>query len=212
VKQGKVTAHDWATQFGVAETWMEEWAGTCPAELNDQGEVWLEPVRREKDVFSYSVSATPFCTGSLGVTIGGAPEWFTRDPNGDVVEHRYASRPKVSAPSKADRIELEPDDDWKRFEKEQLAMFQDALAKYRKANEIAVPNDLDKKLQAAAVYLFGRSSPANIRLHSGAEHDPSTKFRWVKEALTLLDLPPRRPGRPAEALKKSCTENPKSSE
>jgi hypothetical protein len=60
-----------------------------------------------------------------------------------------------------------------------------------------VPGELTTKLECAALYLCGRKTPEEIvAMGSGYARDKSTIFRWIQDAVELLGLKMKPPGRP----------------
>lgn len=199
VRDGHMTVRQWVVALGVAGTWIEQWAEnaieywrTNPPTFRGNGEVemWFPAPRDGQtaaDVFTYSVTDTPRSRASLGVTMGGSLKWYTQRP-GDpepVAQH-------------------DPLNDWEQFKKEQHAMLEDALNRYQEnavhsgaSDRIAIPAELDRKLEIAALYVFCGMSPERIwnRGRNGIHADRTTINRWLKEVMPLLDLKMRRPGR-----------------
>ena len=186
VRAGTVTPQQWAEQFSLGETWVEEWA----QDVIDYWEVVQYPVpdlarldatrsvtivyppprdgSKENDLFSFSVETVPTSKLSIGITMGGS-------------------------------VEGEPDDDWNRFKAQMHANLERALDSYRQkalcsgaSREVRIPNDLLRKADVTAFYFFRQMSPRQIISQLvervGAE---TTVYRWIKEIATLLDLPMR---------------------
>jgi hypothetical protein len=189
-RAGVITAHEWADSLNVAGTWIEQWAedtlqawrlepylcDIAPGPNNTaNGSVLYPPPRdrqTEADVFSFKISATPMCRLLFGITIGGGP-------------------------LRAD----EPQDDWERFRKEIQAKLDDALDRYREnavhlgaSCEIAVPGDLDLKLEIAALYVFGFKSAEELGKQSAVLRDRTVVYRWLDDILGLLGLSMKKPG------------------
>jgi hypothetical protein len=186
VRAREITEQDWAASFGVAGTWIEEWAkdtlqswreqpSYCPAP-DDAGKRWVffatpRDGETEADVFSFEISAKPLCRLSFGVTIGG----YLQDG--------------------------EPEDDWERFKRQMHESLDNALKAFRmkavqsgSSREIIVPSDLDLKLELAALYLFSNKSPTELAENAAVARDRTVVYRWLKEILTLLELPMKMAG------------------
>jgi hypothetical protein len=186
VRAREITEQDWAASFGVAGTWIEEWAkdtlqswreqpSYCPAP-DDAGKRWVffatpRDGETEADVFSFEISAKPLCRMSFGVTIGGYLQ------------------------------EGEPEDDWERFKRQMHESLDNALKDFRmkavqsgSSREIVIPSGLDLKLELAALYLFSNKSPTELAENAAVARDRTVVYRWLKEILTLLELPMKLPG------------------
>ncbi len=189
VYPSEMSVHQWADSLNVAETWLEQWAqdtvmawcqGASPApKKTEDGKLELafrapRDERAPADEFRYTISATPLSKLAHAVTVGGSPWWIEQ-----------------------------PADDWERFKKEIHDQIDGALERFLEkavqlgaSREIKIPDELDKKLEGAALYILCGTGTA--QLHSGLRTrvgDVSTVYRWLRETLRLLDLPMKKPGR-----------------
>lgn len=186
VRSNAMTTRQWASQYHLEETWVEEWVGDVlevwrnepylVSEVAQRGDVKPPgtiryPLPRDgrtaDDPFSYSVSTVPTSNLSLGITMGG------------------------SVPDD------EPDDDRLRFRKQVHTNLDHALDLYYERvvcknarREVIVPKDLLRKTEVTAVYLFCSVSPENM-LPKLLETVGSriTVYRWIKQIADLLEIP-----------------------
>ena len=177
VYEQRMTTRDWAERFNVAGTWIEQWAAEVLEFWHDHPVIFprLPPPHVEEteaDSFSFVIAnARPFFKFSLGVLAGG------------------------SFPDDAD------EDDWGRFKQQQHARLEAALERYRlmavqagTSLEIKIPNDLDLKLQVAAIYIFRGMSIDELAEMKEIARDRTRVYRWVAEILSLVDIPMRTAG------------------
>ena len=188
VRTGEITPREWATRYGLSETWVEGWAKEVIATWemepyligdldrpngNRPNILYPQPrdARKPADVFNFSVSTMPTSTLSAGILAGGSRE--------------------------------NPGDDGRRFKKQMRDILERALEQYEKhvltsgaSREIVVPRAPYLKIETAALYFFCEMSPQtllqNLIMRVGAE---TTVYRWIKEITKLLDLPMKRRGR-----------------
>jgi hypothetical protein len=177
VKNGGLLPGDWARTYDVGGTWIEEWARTMPAEMNEQ-EVW----------FNLPAGPDPFVFVPASDT---QRVWYSRRSPGDAgteIDLLLADGSKIKVRDLAEHHGFD-------YLIEGRRHFDAAVRQYIRENEIVIPGDLDLKLQTAAAYFFGRLAPTNIRLRSKATHEAYTKLRWVQEAAKVLKLRLRPVGR-----------------
>jgi hypothetical protein len=195
VYRGDMSVSEWARSLNATSTWLERWAqdtvdswnqGLIPApNLTENGalEFRFRAPRDEQtqaDEFSCILSGTPLSMHAHRVTIGGPPWW---EPN--------------------------TTDDQECFRKEmhfQLDLRLDAFfvraVKSGASQQITLPNELDKKLQAAAQYILCDKSTGE--LHSQlvmCVGNVNTVYRWLREILDFLGLPMRARGCRRKLLK-----------
>jgi hypothetical protein len=189
VRESKITPQQWANQYHLGGTWVEEWVGDVliawgnqpylVSEVDQLGNTDLPPTvyypapRDEStadDVFSFSVNGIPNSKLSLGITAGGSV------PEG------------------------EPDDDWLQFKKQMHGNLDRALDWYQQnaldlgsSREVLIPNDLFRKTEVTAVYFFCAKNPAQILpILLERVGDRTTVHRWIQEITKLLDIPMKK--------------------
>ena len=173
---------EWATRYGLGETWVEGWAKEVIATWemepyligdldrpngNRPNILYPQPrdARKPADEFKFSVSTMPTSKLSIGILAGGSKK--------------------------------DPDDDWLRFKKQTKDNLDRAIERYRKhalasgaSREVVMPKELRLKIETAALYFFCEMSPQtllqNLIMRVGAE---TTVYRWIKK------LPSSRPPR-----------------
>jgi len=93
-------------------------------------------------------------------------------------------------------------DPWDWYVNAQHAALDRALKQHREeavrfgaSREIHIPQELDLKIEVAALYLFGPELPEKIGQRQGVGRTRTAVNRWLRETLPLLDLKTRPRGR-----------------
>ena len=174
VRDNKMTPLQWAEKWGVRGTWIERWAEETLTSWRKEPPnigyiTYLCPSgNRAEEGFSFTITgAIPDCRMAFGVTVGGKPR------------------------------KGEPKDDWRRFHRSlhrrldyELEIYCANMLRTGMLQELdlGTDEDLELKLQAAALKVFGNKSQEEIGQYEGIARDRSVISRWLKKILPLLEL------------------------